>query len=101
MDLHWILLSALATFVYVFLRALQQKNVQGDHYWRVLPTSIGMGVGDVILVLLIVKTESLWMGVTNGIAGGLGCMVAMYLNKHLNLRTTRAKRPAEVLHFRV
>lgn len=75
--------SAAITFAYVFLRAFQQLNVVGGHYWRVLPTSLAMGIGDVVLVLLIVKTDSLWIGLTNGVGGAAGCMLAMYLNRRL------------------
>ncbi len=77
------LISAIASFVYVALRAWQQLNVMQGHYWRVVPTSIGMGIGDVILVTLIVKTDSLWIGVSNGVAAGLGCCLAMYFNKRM------------------
>ena len=77
------LVSAVASFVYVALRAFQQLNVMGDHYWRVIPTSILMGLGDVILVTLIVKTDSLWIGVTNGVAAACGCILAMWFNKRI------------------
>ena len=80
-ELALFAMSALATFCYVGLRAFQQLNVLGGHYWRVPPTSIAMGIGDVILILLIVKTDTLWIGVSNGIAGTLGCWLAMYLNQ--------------------
>lgn len=79
-ELGFFLVSAAATFIYVGLRAFQQLNVMGGHYWRVLPTSLFMGIGDVVLVLLIVRTDTLWIGVTNGIAAGAGCCLAMYLN---------------------
>lgn len=93
MSWHLFVVSALATFAYVFLRAWQQLNVVGGHYWRVMPASIGMGVGDVVLVLLIVKTDTLWLGVTNGLAGGMGCMLAMYLNRRMSKRgSTRNAR---------
>jgi hypothetical protein len=75
----YVLVSALASFIYVFLRAWQQINVQGRHYQWVVPTSVAMGIGDVVLILLIVKTDSLWMGVSNGLAAGLGCVGAMKL----------------------
>jgi len=74
------LLSALVTFAYVFMRAFQQLNVVGGHYWRVPLFSVAMGVGDVLLVMFIVKADSLWLGVVNGIGGGLGCVFAMYIN---------------------
>lgn len=83
------ILSAIATFLYVFLRAFQQLNVVHKHYWRILPTSIGMGIGDILLVLLIIKTQSLWMGVTNGFAGASGCYMAIAMNHWLMKRENR------------
>jgi hypothetical protein len=75
--------SAVATFAYVFLRAFQQINVIHQHYWRILPTSLGMGIGDVVLILLIVKADTLWIGLSNGIAGACGCYAAIYLTRRL------------------
>ena len=74
-------ISAAATFLYVFLRAFQQLNVVHRHYWRILPTSLGMGIGDVVLILLIVKANTLWIGISNGVAGALGCYLAIYITK--------------------
>ena len=82
-DVQTFLISAVATFLYVFLRAFQQINVIHRHYWRIFPTSLGMGIGDVLLILLIVKADTLWIGLTNGIAGGMGCYLAIYLTKRL------------------
>lgn len=83
LDYGAMALSAFATFIYVFLRAMQQLNVVHKHYWRILPTSIGMGFGDVLLVIIIIKTQTLWLGVTNGLAGAAGCYVAIFLNQRL------------------
>lgn len=80
-DLYLYLISGLASFIYVALRAFQQLNVVQGNYWRVMPCSLMMGIGDVVLITLIVKTDSLWIGVVNGLAAGVGCMLAMYLNK--------------------
>lgn len=80
---HLFLVSAVVTFAYVFLRAFQQLNVVGAHYWRIPFTSIAMGVGDVLLIVLVVKADTLWIGVTNGVGGTLGCFLAIYLNKRL------------------
>lgn len=89
MESHLILVSALASFAYVFTRAFQQLNVTGGHYWRVIPTSVFMGLGDVILILLVVKTDTIWIGVSNGLAAGLGCILAMYVNKRMLMRSLR------------
>jgi len=78
-----ILLSALVTFIYVGLRAFQQLNVVNKNYLAVMPTSVLMSVGDVAIVMLIVKADTLWMGVSNGLAGGLGCWLAMYVSHKL------------------
>lgn len=75
-----LLLPALVAFIYVFLRAFQQLNVVHRNYYMVMPTSIFMSFGDVLLVMFIVKVDSLWLGLTNGVAAGLGCMLAMWLS---------------------
>ena len=75
------LVSALATFLYVCLRALQQLNVVHGHYFRIPFVSLGMGVGDVVLILLIVKADTWLIGLSNGLAGALGCYAAMWINR--------------------
>lgn len=77
------LYSFLATYAYVAIRAFQQLNVIHYEWGRVFPTSLLMGIGDVALILLIVRIDSLWLGVTNGVAGAAGCYTAMYINKYL------------------
>ena len=76
-------LSGCVTAIYVFLRAYQQLNVVHQCYRRVLPTSLAMGLIDVGLILIIVKADTLWLGVVNGIGGATGCMLAMYLHKRM------------------
>lgn len=77
------LISAVVTACYVFCRALQQLQVVHGKYWRILPVSLLMGVGDVALVLMMVKADSLFIGVTNGIGGAIGCLGAMWLHKRI------------------
>lgn len=74
------LLAATIVFFYVGLRAFQQLNVVHRNYKLVIPTSIFMSVGDVAMILIVVKADTLWLGVSNGIAGGLGCIAAMYIS---------------------
>ena len=76
-------LSAIVTAVYVFCRAWQQLNVVHQKYWRIPLVSLLMGVGDVALVLIMVKADTLFIGISNGIGGALGCYAAMYLHKRM------------------
>ena len=76
-------LSAVVTAFYVALRSLQQLHVVNGQYWRVLPTSLLMGVSDVAIILLIVRADNLLIGFTNGIGGAIGCLAAMYLHKRM------------------
>lgn len=80
-PLDMIALSMLATFLYVAVRAMQQLNVIHGYYFRIIPTSILMGIGDVVLVMLILKTQTIWLGVMNGFAGAAGCYLAMWINR--------------------
>ena len=72
--------SFLITFIYIFLKATQQINVIEKTYKWVFPTSIGMGLCEVAIVLLVVKADSMMLGLANGIAGGAGCILAMRTN---------------------
>ena len=76
-------LSAIVTALYVACRALQQLHVVHGQYWRILPTSLLMGVGDVALVLMMVKSDTLLIGLSNGVGGAFGCLAAMYLHKRM------------------
>lgn len=73
-------LPAIVSCIYVFMRAFQQLNVVNRNYWMVMPTSVIMGIGDVLLVLYVVKLDNLWLGVTNGVAAGVGCCAAMWVS---------------------
>lgn len=76
-------LSACITALYVACRAFQQLNVIHGCYARILPTSLAMGVGDVALILLMVKADTLWIGVANGLGGAVGCIAAMQLHQRM------------------
>lgn len=55
-------------------------------YTFVMPVSIAMGVSDVAIVLLVVKTNSIALGLVNGVCAGLGAMTAMYLNRRISCK---------------
>lgn len=69
-----------ASFVYVFLRAAQQLNVVHQRYWWVMPTSLLMGAGDMVLVSLIASNGISWIFLPIGIGSGFGAMAAMKLH---------------------
>lgn len=80
-------ISAVVSFAYIFLKATQQLNVMSGQYWRVWPTSVLMGVGEATILIYIIKANTLWIGVVNGVAAGGGAMLGMWLHK----RTTKSK----------
>lgn len=71
-----------ACYLYVLLRAFQQRNVAFDNYWWIVPTSYGMAVVDVFIVAFI--AHSGWepgIVFANGTGGFLGALSAMYMHK--------------------
>ena len=80
-----------AAFIYVMLRAFQQRNVAFDNYGWVIPTSYGMAIVDTFIIASISKAGwSLEFVVSYGTAGALGSICAMLFHKrYVNVRKTR------------
>jgi len=75
-----------ATFLVVFLRAIQQQNVIGGHYLAAAITSYGIAVGEVLAIVLIVQTG--WSAIPMvGTGGAIGAVSAMWVHR----RATRAR----------
>jgi len=82
------LLVGTANFMFIFLKAFQQRNVSFMHYAWVLPTSFTMGIVEVGVVgavaLEATKADhflDMWpMIVAIGLGGGLGCLASMYIH---------------------
>ena len=71
-----------AMFCYVFVRAFQQRNVGGAHYWWVAPTSYCMAVFDVFIISFVAHQGwSVPIVLANGTGGALGSLVAIFLHK--------------------
>lgn len=71
-----------ASYVYVFLRAMQQRNVAFDNYGWVLPVSVCMASVDVFVIATIASNGfHIWIVAMNGIGGGLGSICAMYIHR--------------------
>ena len=76
-----------ATFTYVMLRAFQQRNVAFDSYKWVVPTSYGMAVVDVFIIVSFAKNGwSVPLVLTYGTAGATGSMCAMWFHKRFVMR---------------
>lgn len=79
--IHYILLF-LSTFVFIFLRAFQQRNVAFDHYAWIIPTSFAMATVEVYIVAMVAHNG--WgvpiVGVM-GFGGGTGALAAALFHK--------------------
>jgi succinate dehydrogenase/fumarate reductase cytochrome b subunit len=71
-----------AMFVYVMLRATQQRNVAFDNYTWVVPTSYCMAVVDVFIIAFVAHTGwTIPIVLANGTGGALGALCAMQFHK--------------------
>lgn len=71
-----------AMFVFVFLKAFQQRNVAFEHYWEMLPTSYAMAFVEVYVIASI-ATAGYSFALVNaiGLGGAAGAISATYLHK--------------------
>ena len=78
------LLSSLAMFGFVFLKAFQQRNVAFDHYGWILPTSMLMATAEVYVIAVIVRVGyDPLLVISVGCGGGLGCLLAMVVHRRM------------------
>ena len=78
---------AAANFVFIGLKAFQQRNVIHDNYGLVILTSNAMAFFEVYVVYTIAKHGvDLWLVLALGLGGGTGCLAAMLLHKRFVLR---------------
>ena len=86
--------------LFVFFKAIQQRNVAFMHYAWVMPVSLALSTTDVFVIATVAYKvtqmetffELLPLVVAIGIGGGLGAMAAMYLhNKHIGNHHDRPK----------
>lgn len=71
-----------ASFLFVALKAAQQRNVAFDHYFLVPPFSFGMAFTEVYIISAVaVNGFSLEAAVGMGLGGSTGALLAMFLHK--------------------
>ncbi len=90
------LAAGAAYFLFVFLKAFQQKNVVGMHYRWIMPISYLMAASEVFIISVIAFkaaggapfSELIIFAFTIGTGGGLGATVGMYIhNRHFKKGT--------------
>ena len=83
------LLIFCVSFLGIFLRAFQQKNVNGNHYILVIPVSVFMATSEVVCWGIVAvnsienglfSEQSVHLILSMGIGGGLGCIAAMFVH---------------------
>lgn len=89
MGIHWFVVFG-AQYVFIGLRALQQRNVAFDNYVAVIPTSVAMATVEVLVISSIARTGWEFSLVSAlALGGGFGSLTAMWIHKKcsdLNLK---------------
>lgn len=74
-----LVLMFLANFIFIFLKAFQQRNVGGAHYAAILPTSFAMAAAEVYIIVTVAKSGFEFGNILAlGLAGGLGSCAAVW-----------------------
>ena len=76
------LMAFTATFMMVFLKALQQRNVAFDNYVWVVPISFCLAAAEVYIISRVAMTGwDLPIVASMGFGGGIGALTAMLFHK--------------------
>jgi hypothetical protein len=71
-----------AGYLYVWLRAFQQRNVAFDNYWYIPPVSYCMAAVDMFVIVNVSRNGMSWKYVAiYGTSAALGAMSAMWFHK--------------------
>lgn len=80
-----------ANFLFIFLKAYQQRNVAFDNYGMVLPTSFGLAMTEVYVIAKVaVLGFTLPLALTIGVAAGSGALCAMLIHKRYHTKDTKS-----------
>lgn len=73
-----------ASFIFIFLRAWQQRNVAFGPFYAILPTSLLMSAVEVFVIANIATQGYHWaLVLTIGLGSGAGALCAALLHKRL------------------
>lgn len=71
-----------ASMGFIFLKALQQRNVAFDNFAWIMPTALAMGFAEVYVIATVaVVGYDLGLVLSIGTGAGLGAMAAMVVHK--------------------
>lgn len=71
-----------ASFIFIFLKAFQQRNVAFDNYQIVVPTSMLMAFAEFYVIHNFIKTGyNIPIILSIGLGSGVGALIAMLLHK--------------------
>jgi Na+/H+ antiporter NhaC len=77
----------IASFISVFVKAFQQRNVAFNNYISVPLFSFGMAFTEVYIIINIVNLGASWDVIWKlAVGAALGCWTAMYLHNKLHNR---------------
>ena len=77
-----------ANFLFIFLKAYQQRNVAFDNYGMVLPTSFGLAMTEVYVIAKVaVLGFTLPLALTIGVAAGSGALCAMLVHRKYHTKS--------------
>ncbi len=83
------------SFVFVALKALQQRNVAFDNYLWVIPTSVCMGFVEYGTIILVVNSGyTIPTLLAAGLGAGTGALSAMLFHKKY-VKKEKEQRPME------
>lgn len=73
-----------ASFLYVFLKAFQQRSVASDSFIAILPVSLGLAAMEVFTTAKVAATGwHIGVVLAIGLSSGSGAMVAMLIHRRL------------------
>ena len=79
-----LVVTFLASFGFIFLKAFQQRNVAFDHYSWIVPTSLLMALAEVYVIHNIAtQGYSIALVFAIGFGSGFGALLAAILHKKM------------------
>ncbi len=81
-----------ANLVFIFLKAYQQRNVAGLHYWPVIPVSLLLAATEVYMIVVVaglgIDGNLEWDHILAlALGGGIGCCISMYAHDKVHKQT--------------